>query len=56
MLVDGIGFAAEQQAASKVGEHVDVRILGGGDETLGVVGLVAAGDVQASDNDIEFGE
>ena len=74
VLVDGIGFAAEeqpaaaaeraaaeravaeQQPAGEVAEHVDVGVLRGGDEAAGVVGLVAAGDVQAGNNDVEFGE
>ena len=56
VLVDGIGFAAEQQPAGEVAEHVDVGVLRGSDEAAGVVGLVAAGDVQAGNNDVELGE
>ena len=34
--------------------HVHLGILSSSDQPLGVVGLVAAGDVQAGDDHVEF--
>jgi hypothetical protein len=53
-LVDAGGFALQEEAAGEVAEHVDVGILGGADEALGVLGLVAGGDVETGDHHVEF--
>jgi hypothetical protein len=37
-------------------EAVDVGIAGGGDEASGVLSLVAGGDMQAGDDDVEFSQ
>ena len=54
VLIDRVGIPAEKQPAGQMAYHVHLWILSSSDQPLGVVGLVAARNVQAGDDNVEF--
>jgi hypothetical protein len=57
LLIDLVGFALEKESSCQMAEHVDVGVLRGANDAVGVVGFVAGkAGMEAGDDDIEFGK